>query len=319
LWAKVTGANRRVRQHGSLEFSWVFVIALGSMSHAPAHSIADNPTLASVDLLLNVARSRSTPYYREFPPAPDLRAFVACTWVHLVRFAGETPLHAILPDGCADIMIYDDQPPRVAGPDAITRHVELRHGLVITGIRLRPGAWHAVLRCPATTLVNGSCLLSDLVADGRRLGHRLVSAMSHATRIAELEAWVRAASTRATARDRAVVGACRVLSEHSHIAIGDIAAQLGWNARMVHRQFTASCGYSPKHFQRIMRMQTFLRGLRAGRTSSLSSLAIAAGYSDQAHMTRDFRAITGFTPTAYLASGGTPGWGAWITEDWTEN
>lgn len=289
------------------------------MTRDRAKIIADNQTSSSVDLLLKIARSRSAPFYREFPPASELHAFVACTWVRMVRFAGETHVDAILPDGCADIMIYDDHPPCVAGPDAITRHVKLHNGLVITGIRLRPGAWRAVLGCRADTLVNGSCLLSDLVPEGRRLAHRLMNAVSHSTRIAQLEEWVRAALTRATDRDRAVVAACRLLTEHSHIAIGDVAAQLGWNARMMHRQFTASCGYSPKHFQRIMRMQTLLRGVRTGRTSSLSSLAIAAGYSDQAHMTRDFRAITGFTPSAHLASDGAPGWGAWITEDWTEH
>jgi AraC-like DNA-binding protein len=289
------------------------------MTPARAKTIADSPKSSGVDLLLKVARSRSTPFYREFPPAPDLYDFVACTWARVVRFAGDNCVDAILPDGCADIMIYGDHPPRVAGPDAITRHVRLHNGLVITGIRLRPGAWRAVLGCRADTLLNGSCLLSDLVPEGRSLGRRLINAESHATRIAQLEEWVRAALKRATGQDRAVVAACRLLSTRSHITVGDVAAQLGWNARMMHRQFTASCGYSPKHFQRIMRMQTLLRGVRAGRTSSLSSLAIAAGYSDQAHMTRDFRAITGFTPSAYLASGGAPGWGAWITEDWPEN
>jgi len=44
--------------------------------------------MTRVDLFLSVAGSIGTPFYREFPPADDLRAFVACTWVRLVRRSG---------------------------------------------------------------------------------------------------------------------------------------------------------------------------------------------------------------------------------------
>jgi AraC-like DNA-binding protein len=269
-----------------------------------------------VDLLLKKAQSRATPFYREFPPAPDLAPFVACTWARIARFDCDTKVEAILPDGCTDIMVYDDHPPRVAGPDAVTRHAALGNGTLITGIRLRPGAWRAVHGCSADSMVNGSALLTDLAPASRALGPRLLGAASHAARMALLENWVRAALGRVTHRDRAVIAAGKLLSGHAQITVGEVAAHLRWNARTLHRQFLASCGYSPKHLQRIMRMQTLLRGVHAGRAPSLSSLASTAGYADQAHMTRDFRDLTGFTPSEYLASRVAPGWGAWITADW---
>jgi hypothetical protein len=72
--------------------------------------------------------------YREFPPAPDLQAFVACTWVRLVRLNPSASCDLILPDGCADIIVCDDHPPTVAAPDAITRRVQLRDGMLITAL-----------------------------------------------------------------------------------------------------------------------------------------------------------------------------------------
>lgn len=255
------------------------------------------------------------PFYREFPPAPDLYAFVACTWVRVVKNADDVP-EAILPDGCADIMLYDDQPPRVAGPDAVTRYLRLPNGLVITGIRLRPGAGRAVLGSPADLLVNGSMQLSDLSSGATRLHYRLMLSDNLPARIALLEDWVRAALKRVTERDRAVVAACRALAADSRITVASVAERFDWNARMLHRQFLAACGYSPKHFQRIMRIQNVLRSARDGRDASLSELAIAAGFADQAHMTRDFRAITRFTPAEYFARAARPGWGAWISEEW---
>lgn len=256
-----------------------------------------------------------SPFYREFPPAPDLCPFVACTWIRVVRNADDVP-EAILPDGCADVMVYDDQAPRVAGPDAVTRYVQLPNGLVITGVRLRPGASRAVLGSPAHLLVNGSMQLSDLSSGATRLHHRLMLTDNLPARIGLLEDWVRGALRRVTDRDRAVVAACRALAADSKISIASVAERFEWNARMLHRQFLAACGYSPKHFQRIMRIQSVLRSARDGNDASLSELAIAAGFADQAHMTRDFRAITRFTPAEYFAGVARPGWGAWINEEW---
>ena len=272
--------------------------------------------MTRVDLFLSVAGSTSTPFYQEFPPANDLRPFVACTWMRLVRQSGGKASDAILPDGCADIMAYNNQPPLVAGPDAVTRRVKLRDGLVITGIRLRPGACRAILGCPAERLVNDSMLLSDVATGATELHRRLLLSDNLFARLAHLESWVRSALERATANDRAVIAACRLLGANPKIEIGDVARRLDWNVRMIHRQFIAACGYSPKHFQRIMRIQGALRVAHSTPVAELGDLAAAAGYADQAHMTRDFRDITGFTPAAYFADTAAHGWGAWINEDW---
>lgn len=271
---------------------------------------------ARVDLILSASLSIDTPFYREFPPPEDLRALVACTWVRFARQVDRATTDAILPDGCADIMVYDDDPPRVAGPDAVTRWATHRGGLVIVGIRLRPGACRAVLRCPAERLVNGSLLLGDIAPGATALHRQLVQSANLSGRLALLEGWVRAALARTTDADHAVIAACRMLGADSTIGIGDVAQRLGWSARTIHRQFLGACGYGPKHFQRIMRINGALRAAQGVTSMRLGDLAAAAGYADQAHMTRDFREITGFTPAAYFADAGRPGWGAWISEEW---
>jgi AraC-like DNA-binding protein len=272
--------------------------------------------MSGIDLFLSVAGPIGAPFYREFPPADDLRPFVACTWMRLVRQAGGEASDAILPDGCADIMAYDNEPPIVAGPDAVTRWVKLRDGLVITGIRLRPGACRAVLGCPAQHLVNGSVLLSDIATDATALHRRLLQSDNVFSRLALLENWVRSALERVTINDRTVIAACRLLGANPKIEIGDVARRFDWNARMIHRQFIAACGYGPKHFQRIMRIQGALRVAHSEPAVRLGDVAAATGYADQAHMTRDFRDITGFTPVEYFTGTAARGWGAWISEDW---
>ncbi|MDQ0462462.1 AraC-like DNA-binding protein [Caulobacter ginsengisoli] len=271
--------------------------------------------VSGVDLFLARAGAIGGSLYREFPPAGDLREFVACTWVSIVRrAAGAGAVNAILPDGCADIMVYDDHPPRVAGPDAVTRWTQVQDGLTITAIRLRPGACRAVLGCPAERLVGGSLLLADIAPGARTLHRQLLASGSLPGRLELLEAWVRGALHGASDADRAVIAACRQLGPESILPIGEVARRLDWNVRTLHRQFLGACGYGPKHLQRIMRLNGAIRAAQGMAAPRLGDLAAAAGYADQAHMTRDFRDIAGLTPAAYFSDPAQSGWGAWLDE-----
>jgi AraC-like DNA-binding protein len=251
-------------------------------------------------------------YYRELAPATDLLDVVACRWVSVVRhgkFGVRTP---IIPDGCSDIMLYDADAPHVVGPDSRMRWTDLSDGLVITGLRLRPGAMRAVFGCSASQLLDRQMLLRDV----GRVSMRFLDALNFAEtlqgRHALLEDWVRDASWQRSATDRVLLAACRALAADPQLAIGTLARQLGWNARMIHRQFKAACGYGPKHLQRVMRVQAALRLAHgASRRLRLPDIASSAGFADQAHMSREFRDLTGFTPREYFAAC-TPEVGAWL-------
>jgi len=268
-----------------------------------------------VDRVLTLLKAIDTACYRESRPSPDLRAVVACCWVRVVRLGGRPGPSAIIPDGCADIMAYDDAPPHVAGPDATTRWTTLHEGTVITGIRLRPGAVRAIFGCDARDIVNGGATLSDLAPGAARLHQQLLTAATLRQRYARLEVWVREALARTGSADRTVIDACRLIAADPGIELGSIAAHFAWTARTMHRQFRAACGYGPKHLQRIMRIQAAIHAAQHPAAVRLADVAAAAGYADQAHMSRDFRDITGFSPREHLAAT-RPEFGTWLREDW---
>ncbi len=69
------------------------------------------------------------------------------------------------------------------------------------------------------------------------------------------------------------------------------------------RRFREWVGYGPKTLQRILRLQRLLL-LAEGGAGALGDLAVAAGYADQAHMTREVGALAGITPRLLVAAGG---------------
>jgi AraC-like DNA-binding protein len=93
----------------------------------------------------------------------------------------------------------------------------------------------------------------------------------------------------------------RLVSTNGCARIADIRDDIGWSERHLAVQFRNQFGLTPKAFARILRFGRAARALRQG-TSPLANVALACGYYDQAHFTREFRAFAGITPLALLAT-----------------
>lgn len=61
-------------------------------------------------------------------------------------------------------------------------------------------------------------------------------------------------------------------------------------------------GYGFRTLTRISRFQVAVETLADSASPSLAELAADTGYSDQAHMTREFRALADLTPGQALAA-----------------
>lgn len=77
-----------------------------------------------------------------------------------------------------------------------------------------------------------------------------------------------------------------------------------YSERNMRRLVTATAGVGRKDVEQLQRARHAYRLLTAGR--SLSAAAAEAGYADQAHMTRSFRAFAGLSPGRILVGDNTP-------------
>src|SRR6185312_8292801 len=216
---------------------------------------------------LSVPRGSITGMYAERAPAPDLAGHLRCSWTRLTGGSG-----SVLPDGCLDLMWIGGELV-VAGPDTVATHAELAAGVEIAAVRFRPGVAPAVLGLPASELRDQRVPLTELWPDAPALGHRVGAAVGR-----------RLASR---------TGGPGVVAE--------LARRAGLSERQLHRRCVTAFGYGPKTLDRILRLQRFLALGRAEPTAGLARLAADAGYTDQAHLGHDCRALADATPAELIA------------------
>ncbi|MBB5857628.1 helix-turn-helix domain-containing protein [Amycolatopsis umgeniensis] len=87
------------------------------------------------------------------------------------------------------------------------------------------------------------------------------------------------------------------------VKIGDLAERAGLSRQHLATRFHREVGLPPKAVGRIARCHHAIRLLTGTSPPSLPRLAVLCGYTDQAHLNRDFRLLIGRTPTALLRPG----------------
>ena len=190
----------------------------------------------------------------------------------------------ILPDGCMDVIVVDGAA-IVAGPDAVAARVAGFDGARLDGLRFPSGMLPQLLGIAADELTGRRVALADV------LPHRRIPRATDPEAIAvalldgvDLDGRIGAVAAR--------LGAGRT--------VGQIAAESGRGERALHRLARRSFGDGPKTLARIQCFQRAVGPIRAGR--ALADVAAAVGYADQAHLTREVRALAGSPPTALRAA-----------------
>jgi transcriptional regulator GlxA family with amidase domain len=78
--------------------------------------------------------------------------------------------------------------------------------------------------------------------------------------------------------------------------VDKITRHLGWTRKRLVNAFRNEIGIPPKALARVLRFRRALVELNARKTVDFSWVALECGYSDQAHMIRDFKDFSGLTP-----------------------
>ena len=83
------------------------------------------------------------------------------------------------------------------------------------------------------------------------------------------------------------------------LTVRELADSVGMGPRQLERRFKDTVGVSPKTFIRIARFQALASQAVSGNHANWAALATDLGFSDQAHMIREFRSFAGETPVSF--------------------
>jgi AraC-like DNA-binding protein len=232
------------------------------------------------------------PGYAEWAAPAELRHAIACLWAQVTPDRGDRA-GLVLPDGCSDLIWESGRGGYVAGPDTGPVPTAMTAGTVIVGVRFRPSAGGPALGVLLSDLRDQRVDLADLRRpDARWLPGTLDpdNAMARALDVA--------ADLVAGGEPDPEVTWAAALLEDPRARTDEVAAQVGLSLRQLRRRCHAAVGYGPKTLQRILRFRRIVSWIDAAQPvpPDLATVAAAAGYADQAHLTRECRALAGLTP-----------------------
>lgn len=233
--------------------------------------------------------------------------------------AGAPRTHRGVPSPWLTVVVSFEEPVRVVEETGVrelgvvlgglhTEPVLLAHGGRQAGVQigLSPLGARSLLGVPAGELTGSVLAGEEVLAGVGELRERLVETCGWRARFRLVEEFLlRRARPDPGVADEVVHG-WRLLHRTGGAArVEELAEELGWSARYLRRRFREQVGLSPKAAGRVIRFdraRTELRGrLGTGREPCLAEVAHGCGYADQAHLTREFRAMAGLSPLRYLA------------------
>ena len=163
-------------------------------------------------------------------------------------------------------------------------------------LELTPIGCRALFGMPGSELWNTSLELDDLAGPvGAELWERLQLAPTWADRFAACDHVLDRLLT-GDSVEPALARSWQLLAASAGTRpVSEIAATIGWTRQHFARRFAGEFGLSPKLAARVVRFDRARRVLQVPFLS-IAQVALACGYYDQAHLTRDFTELAGVPP-----------------------
>ncbi len=277
-------------------------------------------------------------HYLERPAPAPLAAAIECVWCVTDRVARRSrPADRLLPDGCPELIVHRGQRyHRLVDGRAVRQPAAFLAGtlsrpwivqapprVATVGVRFRPGGFTALFGASLAGTADREVPLRELPVSTRELVAAIRGARGPASAARAAEGWLLAHVAARPARRRfrqpapapslqstpiepdtgaglpACADAVRTIHRRGgRISVDALASALGLPRRRLERLFRRETALSPKQYIRIVRLTAVLGRLDMPDRDRLIDVALDAGYFDQAHMARDFKALTARRATA---------------------
>ena len=247
-------------------------------------------------------------------PSRLLRSYVREYW-HLRR---ETPLLSFHEEymhprgGFGIVFNFGDslrldaqtvaEPVFLDGANTVSRKLGLLGHVDLMGVRFHEGGAYPFLGVPLVELRNEISFLDALDRPNLlQLHARLQEAKSLSARINLLEDWLIRRLSLGKERDTLIpISLARQREKEGQLEIPELAHAFAVSQRHLERLYQSQVGMSPKRYAQLLRVEAARLALKQRNGQSTTTLAAELDFYDQSHFIREFSAVIGMTPYAYM-------------------
>ncbi len=231
-------------------------------------------------------------------PAPEIAAYVEHFWVVTWTDLAEPYEQRIVSHPTVNMTITQNFR-RIAGVIKGGFSYTMRGNGRVLGTRFRPGGFRPFLGGPVSQLTGRFVEISEMYgAAGATLVEQVLAEPDAQAAIALTETFLLSLGPHQDPLTEEVAAlAAMVENDVSVTRVDELAARSGRSVRSLQRLFRDYVGIGPKWVIRRFRLHEAAERVYQGL--DLATLAAELGYTDQAHLTRDFTAAVGMPPAAY--------------------
>ncbi|MET0505864.1 MAG: helix-turn-helix domain-containing protein [Luteibacter sp.] len=241
--------------------------------------------------------------YLEHELAAGDDACVEALWETSILAAGT---YVVLPDGRMDLVLRCDHAGPVdtatvagiaiIGPSSRPAAIPVEAGQRFIGVRFRPG-FGACLGVDPASLVDSALRGNEATKVLGDVSIDILEARGLTNIRAAFRDMVKRRTSLAPPLPSSTMAAITLLHDSAgRASVAELSAATGVPDRTLRRRMRQAVGLPPKVFAGVLRFQHAMRRLQGDDPPSLVDVAADCGYSDQAHLTREFQRFGGFTP-----------------------
>lgn len=249
--------------------------------------------------------------HQEFNPPEELQDTIKCFWYDRRDFGKELSGLEVMPDGYAEIIFHFGKGCSVSyGGELRALPSPFMVGLLnqpvsfhttdvleIIGIRCFPWTVFDLLGLPSGKdavhvfehpIAGLQLALNDLIRDGR---------IDDA--VASVKQYFLSARSRIASNTMLFKAGVAMRKANGTMPVGEVAAAAHATVRTLERNFKQSSGHTVKDVSALMRFEQVRNRLWLSPDTNLAGLAHELGYTDQSHLSREFKRYSGTTPAAF--------------------
>ncbi|MCX7747568.1 MAG: helix-turn-helix domain-containing protein [Clostridia bacterium] len=243
-------------------------------------------------------------HYVECKPCDDLQGYINCYWCTpaLPGFVPQTEIgeETIIPDGCVDI-IFDiniesgEYQSIVIGMASQPIQVSsFTSGIQTYGIRFNPGGAYPVFKTEMKAFSDSWAYACDVIPKLEKKLYGIFSLkIPFREKIRVLNSIFMVFFDHAQKSHTLYNVLSNIILSKGTMHIKDLAKSECISERHLSRLFNQWLGHSSKMFSQVVKFQNTLEVIRTQGIYNMAQIAADAGYYDQSHFIRHFKAFTG--------------------------